>query len=109
MSVGPKIQIRNGTADFLIFTGQAGEDGIEVRVADETVWLSQKLQQEGARQVMGTIGSTRIAHFFHAVSCAHIKEFGMIASNNTPQAYPVACHRDAQTGGFIFSGPAHAL
>jgi len=27
----------------LIFTRQAGEDGIEVRVADETVWLTQKL------------------------------------------------------------------
>jgi len=27
----------------LIFSHQAGEDGIEVRVADETVWLTQKL------------------------------------------------------------------
>jgi hypothetical protein len=43
MSDDPKIQIRNSTTDFLIFTGQAGEGGIEVRVADETVWLSQKL------------------------------------------------------------------
>jgi len=33
----------NSTAEFLIFTRQAGEDGIEVRVADETVWLTQKL------------------------------------------------------------------
>ena len=38
-----KLQIRNSTADFLIFTRQAGEDGIEVRVAEETVWLTQKL------------------------------------------------------------------
>jgi hypothetical protein len=38
-----KLQIRNSTAEFLIFTRQAGEDGIEVRVADETVWLTQKL------------------------------------------------------------------
>ena len=36
-------QIRNSNAEFLIFTRQAGEDGIEVRVADETVWLTQKL------------------------------------------------------------------
>ncbi len=35
--------IRNSTAEFLIFTSQAGEDGIEVRVADENVWLTQKL------------------------------------------------------------------
>ena len=38
-----KLQIRNSTAEFLIFTRQTGEDGIEVRVEDETVWLTQKL------------------------------------------------------------------
>lgn len=43
MSTEKKLQIRNSTAEFLIFSNQAGEDGIEVRVADETVWLSQKL------------------------------------------------------------------
>lgn len=37
-----KMQIRNSTADFLIFTKQDGEDGIEVRVHDEDVWLTQK-------------------------------------------------------------------
>jgi hypothetical protein len=31
------------TAEFLIFTGQAGEQSIEARYEDETVWLSQKL------------------------------------------------------------------
>ena len=38
-----KLQIRNSTTEFLIFTRQAGEDGIEVRVAEETAWLTQKL------------------------------------------------------------------
>jgi hypothetical protein len=38
-----KIQIRNSTAEFLIFTNQSKEDGIEVRVENETIWLSQKL------------------------------------------------------------------
>lgn len=37
-----KIQIRNSTTDFLVFTKQNGEDGIEVRVHDENVWLTQK-------------------------------------------------------------------
>ena len=37
-----KLQIRNSTADFLIFTKQAGEGGIEVRVFKESVWLTQK-------------------------------------------------------------------
>lgn len=32
--------IRNSTAEFLMFTG---EDSIEVRVEDETVWLTQKM------------------------------------------------------------------
>jgi hypothetical protein len=38
-----KLQIRNSIAEFLIFTNQAKEDGIEVRVQHETIWLSQKL------------------------------------------------------------------
>jgi len=38
-----KLQIRNSTAEFLIFTKQAGESTIEVRVEEETVWLTQKL------------------------------------------------------------------
>jgi len=35
--------IRNSTAEFLIFTGQAGEQSIEARYEDEFIWLSQKL------------------------------------------------------------------
>ena len=38
-----KLQIRNSTSEFLIFTRQAGENGIEVRIEDGTVWLTQKL------------------------------------------------------------------
>jgi len=34
-----QLQIRNSTADFLIFTRQKGEDGIAVRIEDENVWL----------------------------------------------------------------------
>ena len=43
MSKNDKLQIRNSTAEFLIFTNQAKEDGIEVRVQGEMIWLSQKL------------------------------------------------------------------
>jgi hypothetical protein len=35
--------VRNSTVEFLIFTSQAGEDSIEVRYEDETVWLTQKM------------------------------------------------------------------
>ena len=37
-----KLQIRNSTVDFLVFTKDAHEDGIEVRVQDHDVWLTQK-------------------------------------------------------------------
>ena len=37
------LQIRNSTAEFLVFTSQSGEDTIEVRIQDNTVWLTQKL------------------------------------------------------------------
>lgn len=36
------LQIRNSTIDFLVFTKDAGEDSIEVRVQDGDVWLTQK-------------------------------------------------------------------
>lgn len=41
--MGKRFQIRNSTAEFLIFTNQAKEDGIEVRLQNDTIWLSQKL------------------------------------------------------------------
>lgn len=47
--------IRNSTAEFLIFTSQAGEDSIEVRVEDETVWLTQKLISELFGKSVSTI------------------------------------------------------
>jgi hypothetical protein len=40
--MGNEIKIRNSTVDFLVFTRDAGEDGIEVRVQDNDVWLTQK-------------------------------------------------------------------
>ena len=36
------LQIRNSTVDFLVFTKDAHEEGIEVRVQDNNVWLTQK-------------------------------------------------------------------
>ena len=37
-----ELQIRNSTVDFLVITRDAGEDGIEVRVQNGDVWLTQK-------------------------------------------------------------------
>ena len=38
--------IRNSTTEFLIFTSQSGEQSIEARYEDKTVWLSQKMMAE---------------------------------------------------------------
>lgn len=35
--------IRNSTAEFLIFTSQSGENSIEVKVFEESVWLTQTM------------------------------------------------------------------
>lgn len=43
MSEEKTAAIRNSTAEFLIFTGQSGENSIEVQIAEETVWLTQKM------------------------------------------------------------------
>ena len=37
-----RVRIRNRTAEFLTFACQTGGDGVEVRVQNGTIWLSQK-------------------------------------------------------------------
>jgi hypothetical protein len=44
--MGRTTLIRNSTAEFLIFTGQAGDQSIEARYEEESIWLSQKLMAE---------------------------------------------------------------
>jgi len=43
MSGDERKLIRNSTAEFLIFTAASGEESIEVRYENETIWLSQKM------------------------------------------------------------------
>lgn len=38
------LRIRNNMPDFLIFTDQLGKPGIEMQVAEKTVWLIQKFK-----------------------------------------------------------------
>ncbi len=40
------LMIRNSTAEFLMFTADSRQNGLEVRFHDETVWLTQKLMAE---------------------------------------------------------------
>ncbi len=41
-----QLMIRNSTTEFLIFTTQAQEQGIEVRYEDENLWLTQKMMAQ---------------------------------------------------------------
>jgi len=76
-----KLQIRNSTADFLIFTRQAGEDGIEVRVAEETVWLTQKLMAALFEVTIPTINE----HLSNLYSQGEIVEGSSIRNFRTVQ------------------------
>ncbi len=49
------LKIRNSTAEFLIFTSQNGENSIEVRYEDESIWLTQKLIAELFQKDVRTI------------------------------------------------------
>lgn len=37
-----KFEIRNSTAEFLIFQLDSKEDGVQVLYKDETIWATQK-------------------------------------------------------------------
>jgi len=43
LQIQKRTYVRSSIAEFLVFTKQAGENGIEVRVEGGTIWLSQKL------------------------------------------------------------------
>jgi hypothetical protein len=47
--------IRNSTVEFLIFTNQEGENSIEVRYEENTIWLTQKLIAELFGKARNTI------------------------------------------------------
>jgi hypothetical protein len=77
-----KIQIRNSTAEFLIFTRQAGEDGIEVRIEDETVWLTQKLMAA----LFGVDIRTISEHLHNLFDCRELQEDSVIRKFRTTAA-----------------------
>ena len=47
--------IRNSTAEFLIFTSQNKEDSIEVKVSEESVWLTQNMIAQLFEKSVSTI------------------------------------------------------
>lgn len=78
------LQIRNSTAEFLIFTSQANENTIEVRVEDETVWLTQKLIAE----LFGVEVNTINYHLKEIFKSGELSEEAVIRKNRITASDP---------------------
>ena len=82
-----KSQIRNSTAEFLIFTKQESKNTIEVRIEDETVWLTQKLMGVLFEVSVPTINE-HLAHIFESnelKKVATIRKFRIVHTEGTRQ------------------------
>ena len=62
-----KLQIRNSTAEFLIFQIENKEEGIEVLYQDDTLWLTQD-----AIALLFDKGRSTIAEHLQTVSYTHL-------------------------------------
>lgn len=83
------IQIRNSTVDFFVFTKDAGEDGIEVRVQAGNVWLTQK----AIAQLFDVERSVVTKHLKNIYSSGELEEsltcanFAQVADNGKTYQY----------------------
>lgn len=87
MSEQYKASIRNSTAEFLIFTGQSGKDSIEVRVAEDTVWLTQKLMSTLFEVTVPTINE-HLSNLFNLKEIserATIRKFRIVQKEGDPE------------------------
>lgn len=66
--------IRNSTAEFLIFTNQAGNQSIEVRYEDNEIWLTQKRIAELFEVSLPTINE----HLKHIFASEELNELSVI-------------------------------
>lgn len=78
-----QIQIRNSTNDFLIFNMENGGDGVDVMLADENVWLTQKSLCSLYDVVKSTV-SEHLSTIFSSNELdenATVRNFRTVASN----------------------------
>lgn len=105
-----KTQIRNSTAEFLIFTTQSAEKSIEARYEDETIWLSQKLMATLFEVEVNTI-NYHLKEIFKAEELQEnsvIRKFRITAAFlliSFPSALPSSrfCPGQLAAGSFCFS------
>lgn len=74
-----KLQIRNSTADFLIFMRQSESNGVEVRVHKESVWLTQKSMAQLFDCSADNIG----------LHLKNVYESGELSENSTAEVFSV--------------------
>ncbi len=76
-----KREIRNSTAEFLIFQAENKEQGIEVMYADETIWCTQK-----AMAALFDVGVPAISkHLANVFETGELKEEATISKMETVQ------------------------
>lgn len=76
-----KLEIRNSTAEFLIFQAETKEQGIEVMYAEETIWCTQK-----AMAALFDVGVSAISkHLANVFETGELKEEATISKMETVQ------------------------
>jgi len=78
-----KLQIRNATNDFLVFTKENGGDGVDVLVADENVWITQKSMCSLYETAKSTV-SEHLTNIFASGELdenSTVRKFRTVASN----------------------------
>ena len=74
-------EIRNSTAEFLIFQAEAKEQGIEVMYAEDTIWCTQK-----AMAALFDVGVPAISkHLANVFETGELKEDATISKMETVQ------------------------
>ena len=74
-------EIRNSTAEFLIFQAEAKEQGVEVIYADETIWCTQK-----AMAALFDVGVPAISkHLANVFETGELSEEATISKMETVQ------------------------
>ena len=76
-----KYEIKNSTAEFLIFQAEAKEQGVEVMYAEETIWCTQK-----AMAVLFNVGVPAISkHLANVFETGELKEEATISKKEIVQ------------------------
>ena len=84
-----KIQIRNSVNDFLVFSKENDGDGVDVLVADENVWLTQKSMCSLYEASKSTV-SEHLTNIFASKElneASTVRDFRTVAPNSKTYKY----------------------